>query len=57
MLKTKLLPRGGAFASLEEAQLEAAYYPGTYCNLARRHSTLGYRSLHQVERNSQLSLS
>src|SRR4028119_1120310 len=29
-LKTKLLPHGGAFLSLEEARLEAAHYLDTY---------------------------
>jgi putative transposase len=32
-LKTELLPHGGAFASLEEARLEVAYYLDTYFNL------------------------
>lgn len=48
-LKTELLPVGAAFASLEEAQLEVAYYLDTYFNLDRRHSALGYRSPHQFE--------
>jgi len=48
-LKTELLPHGGAFASLEEARLEVAYYLDTYFNLDRRHSALGYRSPHQFE--------
>ena len=48
-LKTELLPQGGAFASLEEARLEVAYYLDTYFNLDRRHSALGYRSPHQFE--------
>ena len=48
-LKTELLPRGEAFASLEEAQLEVAYYLDTYFNLDRRHSALDYRSPHQFE--------
>lgn len=56
-LKTELLPRGGAFASLEEARLEVAYYLDTYFNLDRRHSALGYRSPHQFEQNLQTSLS
>jgi len=43
-LKTELLPYGDAFASLEEAQLEVAYYLDTYFNLDRRHSALGHRS-------------
>ena len=50
-LKTELLTRGGVFASLEEAQLEVAYY------LDRRHSALGYCSPHQFERNLQTSIS
>ena len=56
-LKTELLPNGGAFASLEEARLEVAYYFDTYFNLDRRHSALGYRSPHQFERDFQLNLS
>ena len=36
----------GAFATLEEAWLEVAYYLDTYFNLDRRHSALGYRSPH-----------
>ncbi|RZK22931.1 MAG: IS3 family transposase [Hymenobacter sp.] len=46
-LKTELLPHDGAFATLEEARLEVAYYLNTYFNLDRRHSALGYRSPHQ----------
>ncbi|WP_179197843.1 IS3 family transposase [Hymenobacter crusticola] len=42
-MKTELLPHGGAFASLEEAQLEVASYLDTYFNLDRRHSALDYR--------------
>ena len=49
MLKTELLPRSGAFASLEEALLKIAYYLDTYFNLARHHSPLDYRSPHQFE--------
>ena len=56
-LKTELLPHGGAFASLEEARLEVAYYLDTYFNLDRRHSALGYRPPHQFERDFQISLS
>jgi putative transposase len=41
---TELLPQSGVFACLEEARLEVAYYLNTYFNLARRHSSLGYRS-------------
>ena len=41
-LKTELLPHGTAFASLEEACLEVAYYLDTYSNLDRRHAALGY---------------
>jgi transposase InsO family protein len=48
-LKTELLPHGGTFASLEEAQLEVAYYLDIYFNLERCHSDLGYRSPHQFE--------
>jgi transposase InsO family protein len=48
-LKTELLPHGGAFANLEEARLELAYY----FNLDRRYSALGYRSPHQFERDFQ----
>lgn len=48
-LKTELLPHGGAFASLEEAQLEVLYYLDAYFNLNRHHSALGYRSLHEFE--------
>jgi transposase InsO family protein len=56
-LKTELLPLGGAFANLEEARLEVAYYLDTYFNLDRRHSTLGYRSPHQFERYLRTSIS
>jgi len=56
-LKTELLPHGGAFASLEEARLEVAYYLDTYFNLDRRHSALGYRSPHQFERDCLTSIS
>jgi putative transposase len=56
-LKTELLPHGGAFASLEEARLEVAYYLDTYFNLDRRHSALGYRSPHQFKRDFQSNLS
>lgn len=56
-LKTELLPHGGAFANLEEARLEVAYYLDTYFNLDRRHSALGYRSPHQFERDLQISIS
>ena len=48
-LKTELLPHGGAFANLEQARLEVAYYLDTYFNLDRRHAALGYRSPHQFE--------
>ncbi|GAB3639282.1 hypothetical protein GCM10027422_48730 [Hymenobacter arcticus] len=48
-LKTELLPHGWAFANLEEARLEVAYYLDTYFNLDHRHAALGYRSLHRVE--------
>ena len=57
-LKTELLPHGGAFASLEEARLEVAYYLDTYLNLdrqmayynaERRHSALGYQSPNHFE--------
>lgn len=56
-LKTELLPHGSAFASLEEARLDVAYYLDIYFNLDRRHSALGYRSPHQVERNCLASIS
>jgi len=56
-LKTELLPYGGAFASLEEARLEVAYYLDTYFNLDRRHPALGYRSPHQFERDCLTSTS
>ena len=56
-LKTELLPHGGAFASLEEARLEVAYYLDTYFNLDRRHSALDYRSLHQFERDVLTTIS
>ncbi|GAB2961674.1 hypothetical protein GCM10027048_32360 [Hymenobacter coalescens] len=47
-LCTKLLTKA-AFADLDEARLEVAYYLDTYFNLDRRHSALGYRSPHQFE--------
>ena len=56
-LKTELLPHGGAFANLEEARLEVAYYLDTYFNLDRRHSALGYRSPHQFERDFLTTIS
>jgi len=56
-LKTELLPPGSAFANLEEARLEVAYYLDTYFNLDRRHSALGYRSSHQLECDLQTSIS
>jgi putative transposase len=56
-LKTELLPHGGAFASLEEARLEVAYYLDTYFNLDRQHSALGYRSPHQFERDFLTTIS
>jgi transposase InsO family protein len=46
ILKTELLPHGGAFASPKEAQSELADYLDIYFNLDRHHSALGYRSLH-----------
>ena len=52
-----ILPGGSPFASLEEAQLEVAYYLDTYFNLDRRHSALGYRSPHQFEQDLQINLS
>jgi putative transposase len=52
-----LLPHGGAFASLQEASLEVAYYLDTYFKLDRRHSALDYHSPHQFERDFQISLS
>jgi transposase InsO family protein len=48
-LKTELLPNGGAFASLEEARPEVAYYLDTYFDLDRRHVALSYRSPRQFE--------
>ncbi len=56
-LKTELLPHGGAFASLEEARVEVAYYLDPYFNLDRRHAALGYRSSHQFERDCLTSIS
>ncbi|MGI4832719.1 MAG: IS3 family transposase [Janthinobacterium lividum] len=56
-LKTELLPHGGAFATLEEARMEVAYYLDTYFTLDRRHSAIGYRSPHQFERDFQTNLS
>ena len=56
-LKTELLPHGEAFASLEEARLEVAHYLDTYFNLDRGHFALGYRSLHQFERDLKLNRS
>ena len=56
MLKTKLLPGGSPFASLEEARLEVAHYLDTYFNLDRRHSALGYRSPHQFEHDLKTNL-
>lgn len=52
-LKTELLPARAAFADLEEARLEVAYYLDTYFNLDRRPSALGYRTPHQFERDLQ----
>ncbi|RZJ90228.1 MAG: hypothetical protein EOO60_09190 [Hymenobacter sp.] len=52
-----MLSHGGAFANLEEARLEVAYYLDTYFNLDRRYSALGYRSPHQFERDCLISLS
>ena len=54
--KTKLLPGGSPFASLEEARLEVAYYLDTYFTLDRRHSALDYRSLHQFECDFKINL-
>jgi transposase InsO family protein len=56
-LKTELLPPGSAFANLEEARLEVAYYLDIYFNLDRRHSALGYRSPHQFECDFRTSIS
>lgn len=56
-LKTELLLQGGAFADLEEARVEVAYYLDTYFNLDRRHSALGYRSPHQFEQDLKSNLS
>lgn len=55
-LKTELLPGGSPFASLEEARLEVAWYPGTYFNLDRRHSAPGYRSPNQFEQKLKSNL-
>ena len=52
-LKTELLPARAAFADLEEARLEVAYYLDTYFNLDRRHSALDYQTPHQFEQNRQ----
>ncbi len=52
-LKTELLPARAAFADLEEARLEVAYYLDIYFNLDRRHSAIGYQSPHQFEQNRQ----
>lgn len=48
-LKTELLPHGSAFANLEEARLEVAYYLDTHFNLNCRYLALSYRSPHQFE--------
>ena len=56
-LKTELLPARAAFADLEEARLEVAYYLDTYFNLDRRHSALGYQTPHQFEQTRQQTLS
>lgn len=55
--KTELLSHSGAFANLEEARLEVAYYLDIYFNLDRCHSALGYRSPHQFEHDLQISIS
>lgn len=54
--KTKLLPHGGAFTSLEEAHLEVAYCFDTYFNPDYRHSALGYCSPHQFKQEFQTNL-
>ena len=54
-LKTELLPGNAPFASLEEARLEIAWYLGVYFNLDRRHSALGYRSLHQFGHDRKIN--
>ena len=46
--QNRVAAHGGAFASLEEARLEVAYYLDTYFNLNCRHPALGYRSPHQL---------
>jgi putative transposase len=51
-----LLPHGTAFASLEEARLEVAWYLDAYFNLDRRHSALGYPSPHQFEQDLKTTL-
>ena len=50
------MPQGTAFASLEEACLEVAYYLDTYFSLDRRHAALGYRSPHQFEHDLKTNL-
>ena len=55
-LKTELLPRSTAFASLEEAHLEVAHYLDTYFNRDCRHSALGYRAPHQFEQDLKRTL-
>jgi len=37
--------------------LEVAHYLDTYFNLDRRHSTLGYRTPHQIEQDLKTNLS
>ncbi|RZL13051.1 MAG: hypothetical protein EOO62_09325 [Hymenobacter sp.] len=49
MLNAGLLLGGSAFASLEEAWLEVAYYLDTYFNIDHRRIALGYCSPHQFE--------
>ena len=55
-LKTELLPRVTAFASLEEARLAVAHYLDTSFNLDRRHCALGYCSSHPFEQNLKINL-
>lgn len=55
-LKTELLPRGIAFASLEEARLEVAHCLDTCFNPGRRHPALGHRSPHQFEQDLKSNL-
>ena len=55
-LKTELLPRVTAFASLEEVRLAVAHYLDTSFNLDRRHCALGYCSSHPFEQDLKINL-